>query len=289
MKRILAVSGNSYQQGHLRLLARMLRRLAENGFTLVIHRHFYDYLAAAGVVFPADTVAVDDVPPEAEAVVSVGGDGTFLHTAGWVGSLGLPIVGINTGHLGYLAHFSTDDIDTLAESLRKHSFRCEQRAVLSVKADSDGRVCHALNEIAILKDDTSSMIVVHTTVDEYFLAEYRADGLLVATATGSTGYNMSAGGPLLQPCLDAMVVTPVAPHSLTLRPLVISGSSRVRAVTTTRAGQYRVSVDGESFLLPSGTGISIERAPFDVKVLIPTDHSFADTLRHKLGWATGLI
>lgn len=286
MKRLLAVSGNRYQQGHLRLLARMLRRFSEMGFSLAIHADFYDYLTAAGVVLPAGAYSVNQIPAEAEAAVSVGGDGTFLHTAGWVGACSIPVVGINTGHLGYLAHFSTDDIDTLALALRDKTLRSETRVVLTLSADGVPGEWYALNEIAILKDETSSMIVVNTDVDGSFLAQYRADGLLIATATGSTGYNMSAGGPLLQPGLDVMLLTPVAPHSLTLRPLVISGSSQVRAVTTTRSGQYRVSVDGCSFVLPSGTGITVGRAPFGIRVLLRPEKTFADTLRHKLGWAS---
>lgn len=286
MKRLLAVSGNRYQQGHLRLLARMLRRLSEMGFALAIHTDFHDYLTSAGVTLPDGTSRVDSIPTAAEAAVSVGGDGTFLHTARWVGAHAIPVVGINTGHLGYLAHFSTDDIDTLAIALRDKTLRSEPRALLMLTADGHPDPRYALNEIAILKDETSSMIVVNTEIDGSFLAQYRADGLLIATATGSTGYNMSAGGPLLQPGLDVMLLTPVAPHSLTLRPLVISGRARVHALTTTRSGQYRVSVDGSSFILPSGSAITVSRAPFGIHVLIRPETTFADTLRHKLGWAS---
>ena len=149
-----------------------------------------------------------------------------------------------------------------------------------------GESRYALNEVAILKDETSSMIHIHTDLDGIFLADYSADGLIIATPTGSTGYNMSAGGPLLQPVMDAMVITPVAPHSLTQRPLVVSGGSRVTATTESRSSLYRVSVDGSSFTLPEGSTIEICRAPYCLNILTRPDGDFASTLRHKLTWAT---
>lgn len=291
-KRILALCGNRYQSGHIRLLQRFIRLLAEAGFSIIIHFDFYDYLREAGVVFPAGTQKCSVLPPFAEAVISVGGDGTFLHSAAWVGSLAIPVVGVNTGHLGYLAHFGINDMDHLVESLRQRSLRVQERAMLSLSSDHidqganpDFPLC-ALNEIALLKDDTSSMITVDTTIDGRELTQYRADGLIVSTATGSTGYNMSAGGPLLQPTLDAAVITPVAPHSLTLRPLVVDASSVIRARTESRSGKYRVSIDGNSFILPSGTEVEIRRAPYRLRVLIPADTDFAATLRRKLRWGS---
>ena len=217
--RRIAICGNRYQQGHLRLLSRMLRLLSDSGFTLDIHADFYDYLHETGIDFPAGTRKATSLIPSAEAVVSVGGDGTFLHTAAWVGDTGIPIIGINTW------------------------------------------------------------------IDGDFLAEYSGDGLIFSTATGSTGYNMSAGGPLMQPGLDALLITPVAPHSLTLRPLVVSGNSRLTACTRTRVGRYRVSIDGRSFTLPADSTVEISRAPFRLNVLVRQGSNFAETLRRKLGWA----
>lgn len=287
MSRHLAVSGNRYQQGHLRQVERMLRVLAGVGFTLDIHFDFYDYLAGTPLQFPPGTVRVEKLPAEAEAVISVGGDGTFLHTAAWVGESGIPIVGINTGHLGYLAHFGIEDIDALAGSLVEKNLARQERMLLQLNVvdDTSRPPLFALNEIAILKDDTSSMIEARTHVGNDFLADYRADGLIIATATGSTGYNMSAGGPLMQPTLDTIILTPLAPHSLTLRPLVLDGNSVITAVTDSRSGRYRVSVDGDSFTLPAGTAICISRAPHPITLLVRPDCDFSFTLRRKLGWA----
>lgn len=287
--RRIAICGNRYQQGHLRLLSRMLRLLSDSGFTLDIHADFYDYLHETGIDFPAGTRKATSLIPSAEAVVSVGGDGTFLHTAAWVGDTGIPIIGINTGHLGYLAHFAVDDMDEVATALRDRTLRIEQRSMLTVRVDDAlldaPTTLNALNEVAVLKDDTSSMISVSTWIDGDFLAEYSGDGLIFSTATGSTGYNMSAGGPLMQSGLDALLITPVAPHSLTLRPLVVSGNSRLTACTRTRVGRYRVSIDGRSFTLPADSTVEISRAPFRLNVLVRQGSNFAETLRRKLGWA----
>lgn len=287
MPRHLAVSGNRYQQGHLRQVERMLRVLAGAGFMLDIHFDFYDYLADTPLQFPPGTTRVETLPEEVEAVISVGGDGTFLHTAAWVGERGIPVVGINTGHLGYLAHFGIEDIDALAGALVEKTLARQQRMLLQMNVvdDSERPTMYALNEIAILKDDTSSMIAARAHIGEDFLADYRADGLIIATATGSTGYSMSAGGPLMQPTLDAIIITPIAPHSLTLRPLVVDGSSIITTVTDSRSGRFRVSVDGDSFTLPAGTAITISRAPHPLTLLVRPDHDFSYTLRRKLGWA----
>lgn len=286
--RNIALCGNRYQQGHFRLLQRFIRLLADAGFDLHIHADFFDYLLESGIVFPPHTRKASSLPEYCEAVVSIGGDGTFLHSAAWVGSSGIPVVGINTGHLGYLATFGIDDMDELVNDLSARSLRCESRAMLRLvlppEVDAPEFSLCALNEIAILKDDTSSMIAVNTLIDNRELSEYRADGLIFSTATGSTGYNMSAGGPLLQPTLDVGIITPVAPHSLTLRPLVVSADSVITATTRSRAGRYRISVDGNSFTLPENTTVEIRRADYRLNVLLAPDGDFARTLRQKLNW-----
>ncbi len=142
----------------------------------------------------------------------------------------------------------------------------------------------ALNEIAVMKDDSASMINVHVEIDGFFLADYKADGLIVSTATGSTAYNLSVGGPILQPELDCMVLAPVAPHSLTLRPIVVAGNSVLRIIMTSRTGSCRLSVDGYSVTMKEGTTLEIKGAPYNVNLLSPKDDTFATSLREKLLW-----
>lgn len=287
-RRALALCGNRYQQGHFRLLQRFIRLLAGAGFDLAIQADFFDYLKAAGVDLPPSSAKVERLPQGCEAVISIGGDGTFLHSAAWVADSGTPIVGINTGHLGYLATFGIDNMDELVGALSAGTLRVESRAILRLVLPLDVEApdfpLTALNEIAILKDDTSSMITVATTIDGRKLAEYRADGLIFSTATGSTGYNMSAGGPLLQPTLDVEIITPVAPHSLTLRPLVVDARAVITATTRSRAGRYRISVDGNSFTLPENTTVEIRRATHRLNMLLAPGGDFVGTLRQKLSW-----
>lgn len=286
VERRIAITGNNYQEGHLRLIARLMHLLRGAGFRIAVQRSFAQYLLSTGIDVGQIMDSVETLPADAELILSLGGDGTFLNTACWAAGADIPILGINTGHLGYLAAFSLDDMDTIVAVSSSRTYSPEARMTLRLRAPlPQGFYPYALNEVAILKDDTSSMINVRSRIDGRYLADYAADGLIFSTATGSTAYNLSAGGPLLQPSLDNIVISPVAPHSLTMRPLVVGGASRIAAMTNTRAGRYRVSVDGRSFTLPEGTEIEVGRARRRVKVVLPEGTDFASTLRHKLGWA----
>lgn len=216
--------------------------------------------------------------------ISIGGDGTFLNTARWIGSRQIPILGINTGHLGYLAACSMEDAIGYVPAIVKGDYIVEDRAMLWVR--SQNHVIdwpYALNEVAILKKDTSSMLNVKTTINGQPLAVYRADGLIVSTPTGSTGYNLSVGGPILQPSTPALVIVPIAPHSLTMRPVVIDDRSTITTTTDTRADSYLLSLDGRSTPLPVDSSLTIHRAPFVTKVVhLTRDYTFVDTLHTKL-------
>lgn len=286
MSRIIAVSGSRHQDSWLSGISHLFSLLECAGFQIIVQKRFYDYLCSKHLGLPAGCREVDS-PEGAEACISLGGDGTFLRTAQWVGSESVAILGINTGHLGFLAHYSLDDADEIVDSLRERRFIAERRLLLRVECDNMPPQIwpYALNEVAILKEDTSSMITVNTTIDGYFLADYLADGLLISTPTGSTGYNLSVGGPILQPDIDCRLISPIAPHSLTMRPLVVGADSTIEATTTSRAHTYRVSLDGRSFVMKCGSTIRISRAPFAIATLRLPEDNFASTLRQKLHWA----
>lgn len=281
----IAIYGKSRQDEDLPGILRMMAHARKMGFSLLCHEKFAAYLRRLGV-------GADEIPPEfsgiprADAAISVGGDGTFLRTARRLGGSNIPIAGVNTGHLGYLAHFSLREPETLLRGLLDNSLRLTQRRMIEVSGNGlpEGFICEALNEIAVLKDDSASMINVHVELDGYYLADYRADGLIVSTATGSTAYNLSAGGPILQPELDCMVLAPVAPHSLTLRPIVIGGSSKLRLMMESRTGSYRLAVDGYSCELNEDSVLELRAAPYCVWLLTPPEATFAATLREKLLW-----
>lgn len=286
---IIAINGNRRQGGHLdklRLLLRRLADMADGG--LVVKRKFFKYVSSElPGLWPEGSVTV--VPSgtdfHADVAVSIGGDGTFLRTVQWVGRRRIPILGINTGHLGYLADLTLDE--ALADPRPVPAdFKVEDRALLQVCSDRLPADFwpFALNEVAILKQDTASMITVNTGVGGYPLASYLADGLIISTPTGSTGYNLSVGGPIVEPSAPVTVISPVAPHSLTLRPLVVFADTFIDTVTTSRAESFLLSLDGRSVCLPNETAIRISRAPFTVPVIQRAKHHFAATLREKLLW-----
>lgn len=281
----LALYGKSRQDENLTQIIEFLAEARKMGFGLVCHEKFADYLLRNSVG-PALIPDVFNGIPEADAAVSFGGDGTFLRTARRLSGREIPIAGVNTGHLGYLAHFSLDNPRLLLEGLMNDTLKTQTRNMISVKGDllPDGFICDALNEVAVMKDDSASMINVNVYLDSFFLADYQADGLIISTATGSTAYNLSVGGPILQPKLDCMVLSPVAPHSLTLRPIVISGQSRLKLSMTSRTGSYRLSVDGYSCTLNESDTLEIAASDRKVILLTPPDDTFASSLREKLLW-----
>jgi NAD+ kinase len=224
---------------------------------------------------------------DADVALSLGGDGTFLTTVMWVVEQDIPIMGINMGHLGYLAAYSLDEAEQAVDDLLAGNYTIERRSMLRARCEGV-EIEHplALNDIAILRQDTSSMIEMETTLQGKPLTTYKGDGLVVCTPTGSTAYNLSAGGPILEPTTRCLVLSPLSPHSLTMRPLVVPDESVITIVTHTRADTYRLSVDGEGITCPAGTRVTIERAPLTVQVIQRTDNNFARTLRHKLHWGS---
>ncbi len=282
----LAIFGNSYQGEHLQEIQSFLRLAVSKGFLIGIEGPFMSYLETEGVRLPECVFPFLTLPDETGVAVSLGGDGTFLRTARKVGASGVPVMGINTGHLGFLSHYTFAEAPSLLDRLAAGEMRVEPREVLKVTSEllPENFFPYALNEVAIMKEDTSSMINSRVWVDGYFLADYLADGLLISTPTGSTAYNLSVGGPIVEPSMKCMIITPVAPHTLTMRPLVIGGGSRVRIKTDSRARSYRLSLDGCGCLLPAGSEILIEKAGFSINVLTSPESNFATPLRNKLLW-----
>lgn len=229
--------------------------------------------------FPDSTEVVD-------FAISLGGDGTFLTTAACIGDRNIPILGINCGHMGFLAEVQTSDVDTIMDQLIRGLYTIEQRSVLEVKIQGEGQihVPFALNEIAILKQGLSSMVSIDTYVNGEQLTQYQSDGLIVATPTGSTAYNMSIGGPLMVPQARGILLTPNASHSLNVRPLVIPDDWKIDLRIKSRNRSYMVSVDGRSQILNDDTVLHIEKAPYTIKVVQVGHHSFIQSLKDKLAW-----
>ena len=283
-----AIFGNTSRDkfcGHEQQFFNLLRSLGDG---IAVDRPYYEFLTRQmGLDIPCDTL-FDGTDFTADAVISVGGDGTFLRTATRVGSKGIPMVGINTGRLGFLADITTDRITDAITRIHGGDYTLEERNLLQVSMEGlpQGHTPYALNDIAILKHDISSMIQVATSVGTTPMITYQADGLVVATPTGSTAYSLSVGGPIIAPGTNVISLTPVAPHSLTMRPLVLPADETIRLDVTSRSHSFLVSIDGNSFSCPEHTAIEISRAPFKISVMKPAKGDFFATLREKMLWGT---
>lgn len=282
----VSLYGSRSQEGHISAIIDLIQALRGAGLEVSVEKKLGAVLAEAGFRGAVHGVKTcTSCPGNTDLAISIGGDGTFLRTARWLRGNQVPVLGINTGHLGFLAENNSDDADAIVRLITSGNARVERRMVLKVEGDSipDGEWLYALNEVAILKG-AASMIDVEVNVDGFHLADYRADGLIAATPTGSTAYNLSVGGPIMAPSLDCMVLSPIAPHTLTLRPVVVGGSSVVEAVVESRASEFRLSIDGSSVSLPCGAKIRISRAGHDVLTVHSPGENFASTLRSKLLW-----
>lgn len=217
---------------------------------------------------------------------SLGGDGTFLETVSKVGRLEIPILGINLGTLGFLANIHKRDIKSALAKFFAKEFSFDQRMLIHLDSNSPAfkNKNFALNEVAILKRDTSSMIIVHCYIDGEFVNTYWADGLMVSTPTGSTGYSLSAGGPLVLPESDNFIITPVSPHNLNVRPLIVSGSSIISFEIESKGRNFLTSLDSRSYTVDSSIRLSVRKEIFCAKLVKIKGYNFFDTLRNKLNW-----
>ena len=278
--------GNDYQVEKQKSIQALFDKLQALHAEIYVEPRFYNYLAKRLAFAPAVEGLIESDQLALDMAISLGGDGTFLRTAAWVGRQNIPILGINMGRLGFLADINTDDIEITLDEIFRREYTVEKRSVLELESNPPfhGTYNYALNEIAILKRDTSSMITIHTSLNEEYLTDYLADGLVIATPTGSTAYSMSVNGPIIIPQANNFVLSPVAPHSLTVRPLVIPEEFCIRLKVETRNNNFLVSLDGRSEIYPSGSEFFIRKAGFSMQLVKRYPHNFYETLRKKLLW-----
>ena len=223
-----------------------------------------------------------------EVVLTIGGDGTLLKGITYVRELEIPILGINAGRLGFLATAHKDRLAEVVEQLRNKSYSVIERSVIEAVYSDNGElvdpVNFALNEISVTRKNTASMITIDTELGNEFLSSYWADGLIIATPTGSTGYSLSCGGPVIVPTAKNLVITPIAPHNLNARPLVIPEDTEVKLTVSGREQKYLLSMDSHIKSMPNERAITVRRASFVVKMICLKGDSFVKTLRNKLLW-----
>ncbi len=293
-KLTFALFGNIHQPKKSRPVQTLLTLLHQRGADVLIDRHFHDYLTHtlalswAGSSLPLGII--DGIDFEADTVISMGGDGTFLEVAARVRDKGIPILGINTGHLGFLADVPPDNIPEAVQDI--YDGRCVVEPHSLLRLDFQGPQSSlpngappypfALNEVAVLKRDNSSMISIRVDINGEYLTTYQADGLILSTPTGSTGYALSAGGPIMSPRCGGVLLTAVAPHSLNVRPIALPDDVVVSLTVHSRSHHFLVAIDGRSHDCAEGVTLTLRRADYQINVLKRPASTFFRTIRDKL-------
>ncbi len=286
----VGIYGQYYKGEAISYIEILLKTLALKDIEVVIEENFYDLIKVNN--FPEKEYQTfsdySDLDSSFEVMLTVGGDGTFLRAVTFVRDLNIPILGINIGRLGFLATIQKENISEAINLLLTRQYKIEERSLLSVsigKNDSDlSDINFALNEISVSRRNSTSMITVQTYLDDEYLTSYWADGLIVSTPTGSTGYSLSCGGPVITPSTKSFVLTPIAPHNLNARPLVIPDDTNIKLKIIAREKQALLSLDSRTITIDNETEIFIKKSPFTLKTIQLTEQTFLKTLREKLLW-----
>lgn len=282
----IAIYGQSFDSIFNTPILRLLDELSGNGHEIVVFEKLASFFSE-NLKFKADsTFETHSDLAGTDLMIGIGGDGTILNTLLYVRDSEIPVLGLNTGRLGFLSTVSTDEIDDVVAAVEDRKYNIERRTVLELNSRDDlfSPVNFALNEVAVHKNDISSMITINAFVDDVYINSYWADGLIVSTATGSTAYSMSCGGPIVMPGTETLIITPIAPHNLNIRPLVVPDSSRIRLVVEGREGSHLVSLDSRSQSLENTQTLEISKAPFSMHLARVKDEHFIQTIRNKLMW-----
>ena len=281
-----AIFGNEYQAKKSTSIEKILDYLAQKGAEIYVENAYYEFLTRSQHIDVKAAGVFEDYNFDVDYVISMGGDGTFLKAASRVGAKGTPIIGVNMGRLGFLADVLPGEVEAALDSLYAGECQIEEHVVIQVEAEGVVLAGNpvALNDIAVLKRDDASMISIRTQVDGEFLVNYQADGLIVTTSTGSTAYNLSNGGPIIIPQSSSLCLTPVAPHSLNIRPVVINDTAEITLDVESRSHNYLVAIDGRSERMTEGTRLVIRKAAHTIKIVKQRNQRYFSTLREKLMW-----
>ena len=281
-----ALFGNIYQGRRSASIQQVLSSISSYEAELYVDMEYYYFLKDNQRLDIKAAKLFTDDDFDADFVISMGGDGTFLKAASRVGAKSIPILGVNMGRLGFLADINPEQFSSTLDALYHDDYYLESRALIQVETDGAplGTYRCALNDVAILKRDTASMISIRTCVNGQYLHTYQADGLVISTPTGSTAYSLSNGGPIIVPGTKVFSMTAVAPHSLNVRPFVLPDSAVIDLEVESRSHNFLVAIDGRSEKCAEGTKLTLRRAPYDIKVVKRSDHRYFDSLREKMMW-----
>ena len=289
MKKV-AIYGQSYSISAEKEMQILLEVLNENNIVSFIEDKFYDLLVNGNILdkkYPTFS-HFSDLNNSFDAMFTLGGDGTILRAVTYIRDLNIPILGINTGRLGFLAIINKKTIKESINLILNGEFSIQERTLLSVRTSPETasfkELDFALNEVTIARKNTTSMIGVKTSLNNEYLTNYWADGLIIATPTGSTGYSLSCNGPVISPDSKNFIITPIAPHNLNARPMVISDKTSIQLTVDSREKDFLISLDSRITTVPKNTEVFIEKAAFTIQSIIPKNQSFLQTLRTKLLW-----
>lgn len=286
----IALFGQYYQNNTHSIIEKVLLYLSKRNCTLYFFKEFSETLKQNNLnVSSYPTFKThEDLKNNFDFLISVGGDGTILRAATWVRNLNIPIIGINSGRLGFLATVQEENIEQLFEHVFNKNFSLSKRTLISINSSSKNKdleeLNFALNEISVSRKDTTAMITIDTTINDEYLNSYWADGLIISTPTGSTGYSLSCGGPLLMPTTTSFIITPIAPHNLTARPLVIPDDVAIKLKVSGREEQYLVSLDSRITSVSNETVLTIKKSDFTISLVEFPQEGFLKTIRKKLLW-----
>lgn len=285
----IALFGTVFSEHFDKYIQHLIKKLEAEKIDIVIEDSFYTFLKGRlRFKFDVETFkdSVDLKDKKADILFSIGGDGTLLKAITFIKKTNVPIMGINTGRLGFISSIPPDQIDEAINDLINNNYKINKRNLLELHTDNNlfQNKNFALNEVAIVKKDTSSMIKIDAYVNDEFLNTYWADGLVVATPTGSTGYSLSCGGPIIIPGTNNFVITPIAQHNLNVRPIVIDNNSVIKLKVEDRDKLALVSLDSCSRAFDSSVELVIKKAKFTINLIEPQGNSFISTIRHKLMW-----
>ena len=285
----IALYGQTVPPEFYEELSRLFDLFKKKQIEIFVYRPFFEYLqqdCCIEPIFSGQFETGDDLPDDVSYLFSLGGDGTLLKSFMAAKNGSIPLVGINSGRLGFLSDISRDEIDKAVNDILEGNIFIDERTVLELEVITNNQIeiQYALNEITVTKLDSSSMININTYINDEFLNTYWADGLIIATPTGSTAYSLSVGGPILTPDSENFVISPIAPHNLTVRPLVVPDHHTITLQVDGRGLNFLTSVDSKSEPKYFSELLKIRKASFKVKTIRLKDHSFFSTLRNKLMW-----
>jgi len=284
----IAVYGRPVNIGQVSLAEKVLRSLQEQDCKPMVHESYYDFLKRHQHDIPKYELfnSHKDLVNQADFLFSIGGDGTLLDTIKLVKDSGIPIVGLNAGRLGFLSSISTENFTHAIESLRQGHYSLDSRTMLRLESNhplfEDENI--ALNDFTLHKMETSSMITIHTYLNGEYLNSYWADGIIVATPTGSTGYSLSCGGPIVVPQSESFVITPIAPHNLNVRPIVVSDKNVISLEVEGRSQHYMATLDSRSATIQPGIQMALRKESYCINLIRMSNENFLNTLRGKLNW-----